>query len=109
MKSKRPFFYLFPAMQGMFKLVLFVGLIIIPRALSAQDFSSELQSILDDTVRPLYPIVIAMVFLVSALMSIGEIWGDHKNWKNFLSKVGLYVGICVGIVVVFEFLLTLSI
>ena len=67
-----------------------------------------IESYLNDVIRPLYAPIVALVFLVSALMNIGDIWGDHKNWKGFLSKTGIYVGIVVGIVVVFEFLLTLS-
>jgi len=73
------------------------------------NLSSTLQGFYNNTLRPLFPIVIATVFLVSAMMNIGEIWGEHKNWKSFLSKVGLYTGICIILVVVVNFLFTLSI
>lgn len=73
------------------------------------NLSSTMQGFYNNTIKPLFPIVIGTVFIVSSMMSIGDIWGEHKNWKGFLSKVGLYTGICILLIVVVNFLFTLTI
>lgn len=67
------------------------------------DFESVGRSFYEDSVRPLFPWVVAIVALVGSLMNIGEVWGEHKNWKAFLSKLGLYVGITLVVILVVEF------
>lgn len=78
-------------------------------AYAQPNIASELQTLYNTTIKPLFPIVIGLVFVVSVMMNINDIWGEHKNWKGFLSKVGLYVGICLLVVVVTNYLFTLSI
>jgi hypothetical protein len=76
---------------------------------NAQDLRGTLVRFRDQTIRPLYPIIIGVVFLIGAMMNIGEVWGEHKNWKAFLSKVGIYIGICLIIIAVYEFVSGLSV
>ncbi|WP_020531892.1 hypothetical protein [Flexithrix dorotheae] len=74
-----------------------------------QDLAGPITKFFEGTVKPLFPIIVGLVFLVSALMNIGDVWGEHKNWKKYLSSIGIYVGICVVIGVVLNFLLSLSV
>lgn len=76
---------------------------------NAQDLRGTLSKFRDQTVRPLYPIIVGVVFLIGAMMNIGEVWGEHKNWKAFLSKIGIYIGICLIIIVVYEFVSGLTV
>jgi hypothetical protein len=76
---------------------------------NAQDLRGTLSKFRDQTVRPLYPIIVGVVFLIGAMMNIGEVWGEHKNWKAFLSKIGIYIGICLIIIAVYEFVSGLTV
>jgi hypothetical protein len=76
---------------------------------NAKDLRGTLSKFRDQTVRPLYPIIVGVVFLIGAMMNIGEVWGEHKNWKAFLSKIGIYIGICLIIIAVYEFISGLTV
>lgn len=90
-------------------LTLIIVFLFFSGAYAQPNLAGELQTLYNSTIKPLFPIVIGLVFIVSVMMNINDIWGEHKNWKGFLSKVGLYVGICLLVVVVTNYLFTLSI
>jgi hypothetical protein len=61
-----------------------------------------------ETVAPLWPWIIAIVFLVTSLYNISDVTGDQKNYKGFFSKLGLFVGSAAAIMIVVTWLTTLS-
>ena len=78
-------------------------------AQSGPDLASPARNFVSDTLRPLYPIIVSAVGLVGAMMNIGDIWGENKNWKGFLTKLAIYLGSVLVLVAAIEFINTLTI
>lgn len=78
-------------------------------AAAQPSLSSGANGFLNNTVKPLFPIVLGIVFIVTALFNIGEVTGDQKNYKAFFSKIGLFVGSVIVIRLVLQWLLTQSV
>ncbi len=78
-------------------------------AQAGPDLASPARNFVSDTLRPLYPIILGAVLLVGTLMNVGEIMGENKNWKGFLTRVGIYLGSAMALVIAIEFVNGLTI
>lgn len=91
-------------------LVLVMFLIAITNNLCAQaQVISKFTAFRDNWMRPLYPIVIAIVFLGGALFNIGLVWGENKEWKTFFTKIGIFLLAATIIVGVFEAVMAITV
>ena len=75
----------------------------------AQDFTSPIQNFLETNVEPLFPLVVAGVFIWTGVANIGMINDPNsRDWKGFLSKIGIFALAAAVMVVLYEFLKGLS-
>mgnify|MGYP006921591540 CR=1 FL=1 len=72
------------------------------------NLSGPVSSFLNQTVKPLFPFILGIVFIVSALINIGMVWND-RDWKAYLTRIGLFMGITLVIMAIVTWLGTLSI
>jgi len=78
-------------------------------AQTGPNLSGGANGFLNGTVKPLFPIVLGIVFIVTALFNIGEVTGDQKNYKSFFSKIGIFVGSVIIIRLVLQWILSQSV
>lgn len=60
-------------------------------------------------VKPLIPVIGAICFIVGALMNIGKLQGESRDYKGFFTGVGLYVGGFLLAVLVYKFIMNMAI
>lgn len=44
-------------------------------------------------IKPYFPVVAAIVFLVGALMNMGKFFGEHRDIKAGITSIFLYLGV----------------
>lgn len=94
------------------RLTLLLFALVISNALIAQDLdlSTAAESFYEQTIKPLFPIVLGIVFIVTSFMNIGLVLDENnRNWKLFLTRVLMFVGAALLLMLVANFLATLSI
>lgn len=95
-----------------FKKLSFIAfiLLVIANNVSAQSqVINKFSSFRDQWMRPLYPIILGIVFLGGCLFNIGLVWGDDREWKKFFTKVGIFLLAATVIIGVYEAVTALSI
>ncbi len=75
----------------------------------AQNIGSAMKDFDSTWVRPLIPVVGAICFIIGALMNIGKLQGDNKDYKGFFSGVGLYLGGFILAVLIYKFLFSYAV
>ena len=78
-------------------------------AQNSPDLASPARNFLTNTLRPLYPIVVAGVGLIGGLMNIGKVMGENSDWKGFFTKILLFLASAVILVVALEGLYALTV
>jgi FtsH-binding integral membrane protein len=91
------------------KMYLVLALMLFATATFAQprnnpNFGQWAQQFWQQSIAPLWPWIIAIVFLVTAFFNIGDINGPEKNYKKFFSAIGLYVGGVAAVMIVITWL-----
>lgn len=77
-------------------------------AQSAPNLAGKTQSFYNTTIKPLFPWVILIVFVVTALFNIGDLMGEQRDYKRFFTRIGLFVGGTMLVIAVVNYLATLS-
>jgi hypothetical protein len=73
------------------------------------EFIRSLEDIRDDWIRPAYPIVAGIVFIVGALINMGHFFGENRDIKKGISNILVYLGIVLAVIGIFEAITALSI
>lgn len=68
------------------------GFLVLPGIAEAQDLATPARNFLTTTLRPLYPIVLAGVLLITGLYNIGMVTKGNDDWKGFFTRIGLFLG-----------------
>ncbi|WP_196888955.1 hypothetical protein [Aureivirga sp. CE67] len=66
----------------------------------AQEFWNE--------VRSAAPYIFAIILLVLIIFNIGKVTGENRDYKGFFTGVGLYLGAIMLVLIIVDWLLTLS-
>ena len=74
-------------------------------AAGAPSFTSALSNFLNTTVKPAFPFIVGIVFVITCVYNLGDLQGDNKNWKHFFSMMLIFVGGVLAVGVLFNFLL----
>lgn len=67
---------------------------------AAQELLDELKSVA--------PILFGVVFIVAVILNIGKVTGESRDYKSFLTSVGLWILSLFLIGAVFEFIVSFS-
>lgn len=74
------------------------------------NLSGPVSSFLNQTVKPLFPLILGIVFILSALFNIGMVWDEqNRNWKAYLTRIGMFIGATLILMAVATWLGTLNI
>lgn len=84
------------------KSALFVAFLFMAVASQANPFVDSLNQIRDEWIRPAYPIIIGIVFLVGILSNLGSLFGENRDIKKVVVSILIYLGICLTVVGVYE-------
>lgn len=79
------------------------------RIFAQNEFIRSLEDIRDDWIRPAYPIVAGIVFIVGALINMGHFFGENRDIKKGISNILVYLGIVLAVIGIFEAITALSI
>lgn len=90
--------------------LIFTCLFLFSVSIFAQNqFISSLNDLMNNWIRPAYPILAGIVFIVGALMNFGHFFGETRDVKKGVSNILLYLGVAVVIGGIFEAIISLSI
>ncbi len=84
------------------KLILFAVLIIASYSASANAFVEAMTDLRDEWIRPAYPIVAGIVFLVGIFMNLGRLFGENRDIKQAVTNILIYLGVTLTVVGVYE-------
>lgn len=78
-------------------------------AAHANAFVDVVTEIRDEWIRPAYPVVAGVVFLVGVFMNLGKFFGENRDIKQGAVNIIVYMGAVLVIVGVFEAITSVSI
>jgi len=81
----------------------------VSKIFAQNEFIRSLEDIRDDWIRPAYPIVAGIVFIVGALINMGHFFGENRDIKKGISNILVYLGIVLAVIGIFEAITALSI
>ncbi|MEM8896921.1 MAG: hypothetical protein AAGC85_02405 [Bacteroidota bacterium] len=61
------------------------------------------------TIKPMFPWVILIVFVITALYNISDLMGENRDYKRFFTRIGLFLGGTLMVIAIVNYLATLSI
>lgn len=53
---------------------------------------SKLAEFENTYLKPLFPVVVGIAFLIGALTNIGKLWGENRDIKGFFINIFIYIG-----------------
>lgn len=93
------------------KLSAFIGIAMLSasKLFAQNEFIRSLEDIRDEWIRPAYPIVAGIVFIVGALINMGHFFGENRDIKKGISNILVYLGVVLAVIGIFEAITALSI
>ena len=89
--------------QTILKSAMLLAFIFMTFAVSAQNaFVESMTTIRDEWVRPSYPILAGIVFLVGIATNLGSLFGENRDVKKVVINILTYLGVCLVVVGVYE-------
>ena len=65
-------------------------------------FVDSMTTLRDEWIRPAYPIVAGIVFLVGIFMNLGKLFGENRDIKQAVVNILIYLGVVLTVVGVYE-------
>jgi hypothetical protein len=59
-------------------------------------------------VKPLFPIVAAIVFIAGALMNMGKFFGEHRDIKGGITNIFIYLGVLFVIAAIYTGIMSMA-
>lgn len=84
------------------KLGMLVAFTLCVLAVHANPFVDTVTTIRDEWIRPAYPVVAGVVFLVGVFMNLGKFFGENRDIKQGAVNIIVFMGAVLVIVGVFE-------
>lgn len=91
------------------KLMMLAAMTLMVTAAHANAFVDVVTEIRDDWLRPTYPVIAGVVFLVGVFMNLGKFFGENRDIKQGAVNIIVYMGAVLVIVGVFEAITSVSI
>ena len=83
---------------------------VMANAQNVPDLTGPVKGFLEGFVEPLFPLVLGGVFLWTAVSNIGMINdANNRDWKGYLSKIGIFAVVAAVLVIIYKFLVGLAI
>lgn len=93
------------------KIIAFTGLLIttFSSIFAQNEFIRSLEDIRDEWIRPAYPIVAGIVFIIGGLINMGHFFGENRDIKKGISNIFVYLGVVLALIGIFEAISSLNI